>query len=273
MDRKMLPPSHAGLSRAHIESTPLPCAHGPVPGPALLRGSPAVGPRARCPALPPAPAPARVMDGRGAGCLSGLIDEVCADSRRVTLGGGRRARDGGRAQTQRRSGSAPGRQPPPLRCAPARLRGGGGGRGSASRAWRPCSSPGSSLRLPGFPFGPPTQRCPEPAPLQPSPLSLSTSRPVLRSYPGGPGLCRRARPRRQPALPQETSALPEGRGRALEAGLRRRRCQKYQRQHKLKRRMVRSTGIIPARRERRKISTPGEYSLRLSSLEFLYSDK
>lgn len=140
----MLPWSHAGVSRAHMESARLPCAHGPVPGPALLRGSQVPGPcalvpLARCPALPPAPA--RVMDGRGAGCLSGLIDEVCADSRRITLGGRRRARGGGRAQTQRRSGSAPGRQPPPLLCSPARLHGGGGGRGSASRAWRPCSSP------------------------------------------------------------------------------------------------------------------------------------
>lgn len=69
-----------------------------------LREAPAPAPctrrRPRCPGL---------MDGRGAGGLSGLIDEVRADRRRLTRGGGRRARAGGRAQTRRRSRSAPGR--------------------------------------------------------------------------------------------------------------------------------------------------------------------
>lgn len=54
-----------------------------------------------------------VMDGRGAGGLSGLIDEVRADRRRLTRGGWRRARAGGRAQTRRRSRSAPGRRQRP----------------------------------------------------------------------------------------------------------------------------------------------------------------
>ncbi|XP_055283942.1 sterile alpha motif domain-containing protein 1-like [Moschus berezovskii] len=76
-----------------------PSAPGPRPPPA--RGALRLGPRGR------------VMDGRGAGGLSGLIDEVRADSRRVSRGGGRRARGGRRAQTPRRSGSAPGRPPPP----------------------------------------------------------------------------------------------------------------------------------------------------------------
>lgn len=269
----MLPRSHAGLSRAHIESAWLPGAHGPVPGPALLRGSRVPGscalvPLARCPALPPAPA--RVMDGRGAGCLSGLIDEVCADSRRVTLGGRRRARGGGRAQTQRRSGSAPGRQPPPLLCSPARLRGGGGGRGSASRAWRPCSSPASSPRSPGFPPGCGLSLVREPTPLLPSPLSRFTPAPVLRSYRGDPELCRRPRPRRQPALPRESSAFPQRRGRALEAGRRRPRSitgstvqtedSPFLRDHSRQ-----------AREE--KNQDRGEYSLQLSSFGFLYSDK
>lgn len=53
------------------------------------------------------------MDGRGAGGLSGLIDEVRTDRRRLTRGGGRRARAGGRAQTRRRSRSAPGRRQRP----------------------------------------------------------------------------------------------------------------------------------------------------------------
>lgn len=61
-------------------------------------------PYTRCPGL---------MDGRGAGGLSGLIDEVRADRRRLTRGGRRRARAGGRAQTRRRSRSAPGRRQRP----------------------------------------------------------------------------------------------------------------------------------------------------------------
>lgn len=137
---------------------PAPLCTRACPGPrspAGVAGSQA--PRARPPrAGPCAAARARACPRDGwqrSRLLSGLIDEVCADSRCVTLGGRRRAPGGRRAQTQRRSGSAPGRQPPPLRCAPARLRGGGGGRGSASRAWRPRSSPASSLRLPGFPSG------------------------------------------------------------------------------------------------------------------------
>lgn len=64
------------------------------------------------PACPP-PSPPGVMDGRGAGGLSGLIDEVRTDRRRLTRGGGRRARAGGRAQTRRRSRSAPGRRQRP----------------------------------------------------------------------------------------------------------------------------------------------------------------
>lgn len=249
----MLPRSHAGLSRAHIESARLPCAHGPVPGPALLRGSRVPGPcalvpLARCPALPPAPA--RVMDGRGAGCLSGLIDEVCADSRRVTLGGRRRARGGGRAQTQRRSGSAPGRQPPPLPCSPARLRGGGGGRGSASRAWRPCSSPASSPRSPGFPPGCGLSLVREPTPLLPSPLSRFTLAPSS-ALTGVTQSCAGVRGRGDsPRFPGRAVPFPSD----AAAPLRRiAAAPEVSQAAQFRRRIVGSSGIIPARRERRKI--------------------
>lgn len=87
--------------RTLLESRALPatqrCEHREPPGGCGSR-----------PACPP-PWPPDVMDGRGAGGLSGLIDEVRTDRRRLTRGGGRRARAGGRAQTRRRSRSAPGR--------------------------------------------------------------------------------------------------------------------------------------------------------------------
>lgn len=77
------------------------------------------------------------MDGRGAGGLSGLIDEVRAEGRRVTRGGRRRAR-GGRG---RRLGGARG-QPPAGRARPSGAPRPGSAEGAASAeappgAWRP----------------------------------------------------------------------------------------------------------------------------------------
>ncbi|CAI9158728.1 unnamed protein product [Rangifer tarandus platyrhynchus] len=100
------------------------------------------------------------MDGRGAGGLSGLIDEVRADSRRVTRGGGRRARGGRRAQTLRRSGSAPGRPPPP-RGAP-RI---GSAEGAAGAEALPQPGARRAAQLP--PGCGPASRPRSPAPLPP----------------------------------------------------------------------------------------------------------
>lgn len=179
------------------------------------------------------------MDGSGAGGLSGLIDEVRADGRRVTRGGRRRARGGRRPQTRRRSGSAPGRPRPPLRRAPARLRRGGGGCGSASRAWRPrargplpqrgrlasrpplarapslgAAAAASSRRrhLPG--------RAPSPARPAPGPSLL----------PGRRGRCWRPRLRRPPARPPGEECLSQVKG---PRPARRDRRHKSQRQHSL----------------------------------------
>lgn len=204
IDRKRLPPSHAGLSRAHRGLARLHCAHRPVPDPSLLRGSrdpgpaPRSGPPAR--ALPKArgalrchPRPARVMDGSRAGCLSGLIDEVCADSRRVALGGRRRARGGGQAGADSAAlGVSPRPAAPATAMRPRRAsrRGWWGAEahpGPGARAQAPL--PPAAARLPS---GPPMQPCTslEPVPLLPSLLSCA---PVLRSYPGGPERSRRPR--------------------------------------------------------------------------------
>jgi hypothetical protein len=94
--------------RTLLESRALPatqrCEHREPPG--------GCGSHPACPPPSP-PSPPGLMDGRGAGGLSGLIDEVRTDRRRLTRGGGRRARAGGRAQTRRRSRSAPGRRQRP----------------------------------------------------------------------------------------------------------------------------------------------------------------
>lgn len=92
----------------------------------------------------PTPSPPGVMDGYGAGGLSGLIDEVRADRRRLTRGGGRRAQAGGRAQTRRRSRSAPGRRQRPTGAPPGPARG----------RWRPSLAPRSPAALPFRPSAP-----------------------------------------------------------------------------------------------------------------------
>ncbi|XP_059956526.1 collagen alpha-1(I) chain-like [Mesoplodon densirostris] len=156
-------------------------------GPAVLHvgsrspeGPPAPVARAR----PPRGAPCasgragRVMDGSGAGGLSGLIDEVRADGRRVTRGGGRRAPGGGRTQTRRRSGSAPGRPPPPPGAPrPGSAEGAAGAEGPPRPGTR-CAAPLPPRRRPAS-----RPRLPAAAasPAEP-PRSLGL-RPDLRSYP------------------------------------------------------------------------------------------
>lgn len=166
-----------------------PSAPGQRPPPA--RGALRLGPRGR------------VMDGRGAGGLSGLIDEVRADSRRVTRGGGRRARGGRRAQTLRRSGSAPGRPPPP-RGAPRS----GSAEGAAGAGALPQPGARCAARLP--PGCGPASRPRWPAPLPPG--RRRSPAPGPRLLPGRRGPRQGPSPEPAPAsrAPGGRSAFPSG---------------------------------------------------------------
>lgn len=179
----------------------------------------------RLPAQSPRPHPAAVMDGRGAGGLSGLIDEVRVDGRRVTRGGRRRARAGGRAQTRRRSGSAPGRPTdrprPPAR--PARLRGGEAPPGPGARSAGPASFPPLHWSRTPRVGDPGAAALPASlagrASLSRRPRPQHPSRPPLLP---GPAKSEEAwRPRRRPlrAAPRAESCLREGAERC-EAGTR-----------------------------------------------------
>lgn len=175
---------------------------------------PGVSPGRALPRRPPAPEPraAGVMDGRGAGGLSGLIDEVRADGRRVTRGGRRRARGGGRAQTRRRSGSAPAGRPRPGGAPrPGSAEGAAGAEarpGPGARARPRFLSAGASLPAPGAPALAAAAR-PEPSLPRGAP-SPARRRPQLRSYPGARG--------RASVQAAAAARLPRGSGRALEAG-------------------------------------------------------
>lgn len=179
-------------------------------------GSPAEATGSRAPRARPAPPPAGVMDGRGAGGLSGLIDEVRADGRRVTRGGRRRARGGGRAQTRRRSGSAPAGRPRPCGApGPGSAEGAAGEEarpGPGARARPRFLSAGASLPAPA-----PSPSWPQPSPgaVPPSrsPLSRSTA-PATPILPGRQG---RARVQAAAAAraPPGDSAIPAGRGAPL----------------------------------------------------------
>lgn len=191
---------------------------GRLPG----AGSPAEATGSRAPRARPSAAARRVMDGRGAGGLSGLIDEVRADGRRVTRGGGRRARGGGRAGADSAAlGVSPGRPPPPLRRAPARARLPEGAAGAEARPGpgAPCAARlpprGRLAPAPGAPAPLPSRR-PRPGPGDPPP---ARPRPQLRAYRGARAVPA-SRPRRPPTLPRGDRATPAGLG--LEAGLGRR---------------------------------------------------
>ncbi|XP_036281103.1 transcription initiation factor TFIID subunit 4-like [Pipistrellus kuhlii] len=181
---------------------------GRLPG----AGSPAEATGSRAPRARPRAAARRVMDGRGAGGLSGLIDEVRADGRRVTRGGGRRARGGGRAGADSAAlGVSPGRPPPPLRRAraPARLPEGVAGAEARPGPGAPCAAPLPPRRrlapAPGSSAPAPLPlRRPRPGPGDPLPLARARSSALT----GAPGPYQRPGRGDRPRSPGETGPPP-----------------------------------------------------------------